>query len=156
MERERFDTLVRLLATTPSRRQAVGALLGAALAGRAAATGAKSCGPCRKRKRGRCRRKRPDGTPCGAFGRCRNGRCVEPFCLGKNTCTNQSTPTCQASGNDCFCFVTADTGEPFCGQAGNAVANCAVCAAIGAACINGTGPGCQGGLACSAPCPDPR
>ena len=40
MDRERFDALTRLLAATPSRRAALGALLGAGLAGTSGTVGA--------------------------------------------------------------------------------------------------------------------
>lgn len=79
-----FDRLVKALATSGVRRQAlrasVGGALAATLAGinQAAEAGKKkkkSCPPCKKRKQGKCKKKLPDGTACEG-GTCQDGKCV--------------------------------------------------------------------------------
>lgn len=73
----------------------------------------KSCPPCRKRKKGKCKGKLPDGAACPG-GTCQAGNCVSttspPIC----------TPSC--TGRDC--------GDDGCGQ------SCGACSG-GLACQNG-------------------
>jgi hypothetical protein len=82
MHHLRFDAAARLISTLRSRRALapiVGGLLGAAIGLEREPVGARRCPPCRKKKRGRCRGKKRDGTPCPG-GDCRNGRCQPPTC----------------------------------------------------------------------------
>jgi hypothetical protein len=97
MDDSRFDTLTRSLTTAGSRRRALTTVLGGALGLVAAASlddavaKKKPCPPCKKRKKGKCKAKLPDGTACSG-GACQGGSCVAtavvsppppPFCSGK-------------------------------------------------------------------------
>jgi hypothetical protein len=71
VDHHRFDTLTRALASGASRRVLLvrltpGVLMALPLLGNDDAA-AKPCPPCRKKKRGKCRKKRPDGTPWGRW-----------------------------------------------------------------------------------------
>src|SRR5687768_6311995 len=98
MDPSRFDALARSLTLAGSRRRALGGLLFGTLghvASRPDEVGAKKkkpCPPCKKRKKGKCKKKLPDGTPC-AGGACQDGRCVA-------VCTPPCTDgrVCQAGG----------------------------------------------------------
>jgi hypothetical protein len=76
-----FDALTRSLTSAGSRRRALtglvsgtlGLILAASVIDEAAAK--KKCPPCKKRKKGKCKKKQPDGTAC-AGGTCRGGSCV--------------------------------------------------------------------------------
>jgi hypothetical protein len=76
-----FDALTRSLTSAGSRRRALtglvsgtlGLILGASVIDEAAAK--KKCPPCKKRKDGKCKKKKPEGTAC-AGGTCRGGSCV--------------------------------------------------------------------------------
>jgi hypothetical protein len=77
---DRFDTLTRSLTTAGSRRRALAALggaLGTALSGSVVdgAAAKKKCPPCKKRKQGTCKKKKPNGSTCPG-GTCQGGRCV--------------------------------------------------------------------------------
>src|SRR5687767_13492606 len=79
MDGPRFDTLTRSLTTTGSRRRALGGLLLGSLGrlgSRAdeATAKKKPCPPCKKRKKGKCKKK-PDRTACNG-GTCQGGNCV--------------------------------------------------------------------------------
>jgi len=78
MHANRFDTLARSLTTAGSRRLLLGTvcagLLGAVIPDRTDAK-KKPCSPCKKRKHGKCKKKKPDGTVC-AGGTCQGGRCL--------------------------------------------------------------------------------
>jgi len=174
MDSTQFDRLAKIVGVATSRRGALTVLgglgLGSAGLAHSEETWAKSgkckpkCDPqcetckpgnCKKKngektcKPGKCKRQ-PNGTTCGTGGTCQGGSCVVPICTGKDICV---TPTnCQQSGTECFCFVTAGTGAPFCGQNSTA-GTCADCAATGATCVDITL--CGGTTRCSMPCPDP-
>jgi hypothetical protein len=80
MDATRFDALLRSLAVAPSRRglaRVVTALVfGGALGAAALEAAAKTCPPCRnKNKQGQCKKKEPDGTPCGKCKACDDGKC---------------------------------------------------------------------------------
>lgn len=107
MDAFRFDTLTRFLRTSGSRRHALGGLLGSLLGlgrSRREATAAKKkpCPPCKKRKKGKCKKKLPNGTPC-ANGTCQSGSCVaagggggssgQPPRLPNASCNVQETNT---------------------------------------------------------------
>jgi hypothetical protein len=103
MDGDQFDVLVRTFASRSRRRFIVG--LVSALSApvswslRAANTSAKGCGPCRRRnRRGKCRRKRPDGTSCAECRQCQGGRCVPvgpgTSCAPGKSCQNGVCEVC--------------------------------------------------------------
>jgi hypothetical protein len=77
----RVDQLARTLGATPTRRSVAGILAGLALGGGgphppgSADAGKRKCKPCQRKRRGKCRGKKPDGTPCGADRECCDGAC---------------------------------------------------------------------------------
>ena len=164
MDGVRFDALTRALTTFGSRRRALASAFGGALGIVLAASSVdeaaakKKCPPCKKRKQGKCKKKKPNGTPCTG-GSCQDGSCVAtvvpptppPFCAGKNTCTDADLALCNAAQN-CFCFVT-ETGGSFCGTL--SAPNCTGCTEAGGTCVNADGPQCVGGLRCAQPCATP-
>jgi hypothetical protein len=166
MRAHRFDALARTLTSAGSRRRAVtgllsstlGLVMGASLLEEAEGKKKKTCSPCKKRKRGKCKRKKPDGTTCPDFGTCQGGRCRVPFCSGKNYCPITATPPeCQASGAQCVCVVTS-TGAPFCALTTSLqqAADCGSCPLQSHTCLNVAGcPVAVGEVGCGTPCPDP-
>jgi hypothetical protein len=126
MDAFRFDAVARFVAGSSSRRSLLG--LGAALgASLTAEVEAKKCSPCRKKKRGKCRRRKPNGTPCeDGRGVCQRGSCAcgdGPPCPSKQVCVHGScfpqgtcpagTRTCVPTtgtlcGADCFCALSAE------------------------------------------------
>lgn len=76
-------------------------------------------------------------------------------CAGKNSC--QAEAYCHSASSEifCFCYLTAETGEPFCSQ-GSVIADCADCTE-GQTCVILVGGRC-GDLptACADPCPSPE
>ncbi len=124
MDPSHFDTLARSLYDGRSRRAALASLLGGslgllALVPHEEAEAKKSCPPCKKRKRGKCKKKLPNGTSCGG-GACQNGRCVAATCSdgiknGSETGVDcgGSCPRCAngqscASRNDCASALCLD------------------------------------------------
>src|SRR5215208_721024 len=91
LDSNRFDSLTRSLLSGGSRRT----LLGTAFAGvlgtlrgstiEAKKKKKKSCPPCKKRKQGKCKKNKPNGTVCRG-GSCRSGRCVADCPSGTTTC----------------------------------------------------------------------
>jgi hypothetical protein len=88
MDATRFDTLIRSLTDGSSRRAALGVGLGGVLAAlglgeseakkkrRRKKKCKRTCGPCQRCKKGKCRPK-PAGIPCGDGGEClANGSCA--------------------------------------------------------------------------------
>jgi hypothetical protein len=79
MKPGQFDALARSLTDRRSRRGALAAVVGGALgvAGLAKtdAKKKKPCPPCKKRKKGKCKKTLPDGTSCSG-GTCQGGRCL--------------------------------------------------------------------------------
>jgi hypothetical protein len=142
MHPSRFDSLTRTFAGRFSRRGLLVVAAGGAvgmvdLAESPGAAAARSCPPCRKKKNGRCRKKRPDGSPCGNGGRCRNGRCDHNVCT--LDCTGEPAPqACGPAGSSCQC-VNVVEGEDAC-----------VKSQQGDAC--GTETVCDPGLICGIPC----
>jgi hypothetical protein len=96
MDARLFDTLARAVTEARSRRGALAAVVGSALgvAGLAEtdAKKKKPCPPCKKRKKGKCKKKLPDGTGCRG-GTCQGGRCV-------------ASPGCGAGG-PCLVFLSS-------------------------------------------------
>jgi hypothetical protein len=109
MDGSRFDALTRVL-TAASRRSLLGAvgttalsaLLGLGPIHEAHAKCKKKCGPCRRCKKGKCKKKKPDGTPCGPCSRCEGGRC-QALCSSEH-CRNdvcQTQPSCSPPCTGC-------------------------------------------------------
>lgn len=98
-------------------------------------------GNARKRKRKRKNKRRKKGPP---------------FCAGKNHCETVGTCHRPTSEVQCFCFVTADGGEPFCSIGMLLTNDCATCAA-GQTCVDASGGRCGAfPFGCADPCPKPR
>jgi hypothetical protein len=129
MDAERFDILARSL-TIGSRRVALRTILSVALgttlrtsfAERAEAK-KKPCPPCKKRKKGKCKKKLPDGTAC-PDGSCQTGNCVAttvppPPCTvtgcpyfdvcQEGVCVNCLGTPCVNNGQCCTGFCAAFT-----------------------------------------------
>lgn len=81
MDVGQFDALTWTLTTSGSRRRVLGGLLPGSLGffgarvEQAAAKKKKPCPPCKKRKKGKCKAKLPDGTACENGGTCQSGSC---------------------------------------------------------------------------------
>jgi hypothetical protein len=105
MDARRFDAIARTLTIAGSRRRALTGLvsgtLGLALGATSIADVAarKKCPPCTKRKKGKCKKKLPDGTPCN-IGTCQNGECrCNPSCAPSHACGPDS---CGGSCGTCI------------------------------------------------------
>jgi hypothetical protein len=188
MDETRFDALTRSL-TSGTTRRGLGRLLGSLTLGGVLATWLspaetqakkknndndkkKSCPSCKKKKDGKCKANKPDGTACENGGQCQSGSCVPssgssdvapspppqtPYCAGKNTCApGGASAACQTAGKAaCYCYVRWDNGESYCSTVPNRyVTTCAgcggneVCVVLGGACV--------AGFACVTPCLNPR
>jgi len=139
MDGSTFDRLARSLRMAGSRRRALAGLLGSAVALLGAqaedAAAKKKCAPCKKRKQGTCKGKKPDGTAC-AGGSCKGGRCVaNPV---PPTPTPMPMPMPCRTDFDCVAseFCQTDTGV------------CAPCRGGGKSCI-AAGGGLNTRLCCS-------
>jgi hypothetical protein len=175
MDGSTFDMLIQSLTTARSRRRALRGLLAGALGllgsqTEQAAAKKKPCAPCKKRKKGKCKKKRPDGTACPG-GWCQGGRCVAaapppPSCQGQpdgTPCNGtgrcllgrcNSRPTCTTFRNTTGCTVaptpccgTCETEVPFSclpGAAGQSCYESADCSAglqcVGYVCMSTTCP----------------
>jgi len=120
MESDHFDALARTLTSVRSRRQALVAILGGALGMVLGATAIeeteakkkKPCPACKKRKKGKCKANKPDGTACPG-GTCQGGSCCVPESAAAtcaraacgtvrtNTCGQAVICSCPA-GQDCL------------------------------------------------------
>jgi hypothetical protein len=136
MDARRFDTLARSLTAAGSRRRALAALGGALSLVFSApavqdAAAKKKCPPCKKRKLGKCKGKKPDGTAC-ADGSCQGGRCVA------SPVPPTPSPTPCSTDKDCVEreFCQTDTGV------------CAPCRGGGQSCV-APGGGFNTRLCCS-------
>jgi hypothetical protein len=149
MDARHFDRLVKSL---HSRRAAfglaaIGALFGSPLDDEAQAKRRKKCGPCRRRRRGKCRPK-PDDTPCGDCSLCRNGRC-RVLCTGDACAINPDgfdcllpcDPPCDTCSfcdqfvGECGSFCPGFCINEFCRQPCDPPCGpCAVCSPTGAGC----------------------
>lgn len=119
MDPKRFDALARWISSTVPRR-AFGVIGAATLAdlvitrtwlggdGKRKHRNKKKCKPCRKLKHGKCKKRLPDRTPCGAGKSCLNGSCVpivcEPTCVLPETCVSGT----------CYCPETHACAERCC------------------------------------------
>ncbi len=127
MDSTRFDDLTTRLAASLSRRRGLsaatalglGALLSLDDAG--AKKRKKTCPPCKKRKKGKCKANQPDNTICNG-GVCVSGQCLpcpasqrlcNGICIASNRCCE--TSDCPLNGNgraqictDGTCHCVAD------------------------------------------------
>ncbi len=141
MDANRFDALLRTLSERSSRRGIVPALVSVGFGttlglGQSSRTGAKQCPPCRKKKQGKCKRRKPDGAPCAeSRGACQEGVCAcggGPVCPPRQACVAGSCfpqGACPAGtracipetgtpcGDDCFCALSAE-GNTVCIESG--------------------------------------
>jgi hypothetical protein len=136
-----FDTLTRTLTVAASRRQTLGSLLGGALGllgSRAEEAAAKKkCPPCKKRKQGKCKGKKPDGTACSG-GSCQSGRCVPTLsCSSGYTPCGQQCVDLRDNTQHCgACFTVCSPGKVCCsGTCANLLDDDNHCAACGRRCL---------------------
>jgi hypothetical protein len=113
----RFDRLVKSLHTrraTLSLATSIGVLLGP---GQHGATEArrkkKKCGPCRRRKKGKCKPK-PNNTPCGPCRACAGGRC-QALCPADD---------CAGDGEDAVCLFACDPPCDTCSRCDRLLGQC--------------------------------
>jgi len=160
VEDTRFDDVVKKLGILTSRRLSLGAMLAGVLGlrglaevnvrkgagknpfqvdgrrgktyGLAANAKKKSCPPCKKRKKGKCKAKLPDRTPCPG-GSCLSGNCVAaapPECVTAATCpTPSASQECQqATCDNGKCgFGPKPAGTVCHGGPGSCIAGSCVC-----------------------------
>jgi hypothetical protein len=108
VDANRFDHLTLVLGEGSSRRR-VGLLLAAVGLGASLPVGSetdarkKRCPPCRFKKNGKCKGKKPDGTACGDGFSCLDGRCTclpaERECPGEFCCPEGQV--CDVSRTQC-------------------------------------------------------
>jgi hypothetical protein len=124
MDPARFDRLVRAVAATPTRRRVSQVLAGLVASGviesarRDEVTAKKRCKPCRRRKKGTCKGKKPNDTSCNGEGKCFAGTCIpRPTCVGNAGNCSQAVQCCSGfcDGIECFaggagteCYETSD------------------------------------------------
>jgi hypothetical protein len=95
---------VRTLGETTGRRAVVGLLRGLAIRFAAlpfvfpAAARKHKCKPCQRKKRGKCRGRKPDGTPCGRDRECCDGACKSRCAV--NELRDPVTCDCCARGGE--------------------------------------------------------
>jgi hypothetical protein len=139
MDDSRFDSVLRALTASPSRRavlRALGALaLGGGIVTSFEEAQARKCGECKKKKDGRCRKVK-DGTYC-SVGTCTNGRCGcatidDCYVNGGNGSDGQ---VCQ----DGKCVCTAQ-GTSRCKDFDGICGECCTTCAGGRICFNADGP----------------
>jgi hypothetical protein len=153
MDARRFDTLARIVSTAGSRRRVVESALGGVLALRGLAEpdeaeAKKKCPPCKKRKNGKCKKRKPDGTGCPG-GTCQGGSCVAGN--GGNGCPDRQ----KLCGTACIlagqCCTDSDcpTGTTCCDQlCTDTMTDPRHCGGCTTACL--AGKTCGGGLCCTA------
>jgi hypothetical protein len=154
LDANRFDTLARSLTAAGSRRRALVALsgvlgltLGASVIEEAAAK--KPCPPCKKRKKGKCKKKLPEGTACSG-GTCQNGTCVAaaspaPTCTDGVKNGSETDVDCGGSCGPCAneqrCLTFTDCQSGVCAPNGT----CQSCTDLAGECPAGCSCG-DGGI----------
>jgi hypothetical protein len=134
MNAEQFDRMARLLFAVVTRRTLTQLLAGLGVSATLApirtddAVAKKKCDPCRTKKQGKCKRKKPNGTPCPG-GQCFNGVCNRDCCGagcatrcgGNEVCADPVNRRCAPICDDacfarpgCGCASTFDTGIDYC------------------------------------------
>jgi hypothetical protein len=119
MDAARFDAFSRSLTALGSRRSALATALAGGLGTltivSTEAKKKKKCSPCKKRKKGKCKKNKPDGTVC-EDGTCQGGRCVaSPGCGAGGPCLVFLSSTLHLgnlgglSGGDTICQGLATT-----------------------------------------------
>jgi hypothetical protein len=171
MDAKHFDALLRAL-TNRSSRRGIGLTLASFGLGATFGVGpiseveAKKCPPCRKKKRGKCKRRKPTGTPCEeGRGICDRGSCscgdgptcppqqvcVAGHCFPQGTCpegTRACVPeTGTACGDDCFCALSAE-GNTVCIESGGLCIQFSNCETAAACSTCQTTADCTPGEAC--------
>jgi hypothetical protein len=127
MDGARFDTLTRTLTARRSRRRTVvsafsGALSIVFVSSPIDGAGAKKkCPPCKTRKKGKCKGKKPDGTGCGNGRICQRGSCVAvgPTCFdtirnGDETDIDCGGGSCPRCVNGQSCLTRNDCASAYC------------------------------------------
>ena len=110
MDGPHFDALTRSLTAAQSRRGALRALLGGPLGllggatvlakrGNGGGNRKKDCPPCKKKKDGKCKANKPDGTVCENGGTCQSGSCLSGSGSGGSGSGGSSSPSVCPSGN---------------------------------------------------------
>jgi hypothetical protein len=140
MDANRFDALSRSLTDARSRRAALASLLGGTfgVVGLTVTTAKKKCPPCKKRKDGKCKKKKPDGSTC-AGGTCHGGHCVTASPPPAPTCNDgikngsETDIDCGGSCARCArgqgCATPNDCASAFCGSG-----TCQTCTTAWASC----------------------
>jgi hypothetical protein len=147
MDSARFDSFTRSLTIAGSRRRILTITLSSALglvfeaSSVHEAVAKKKCPPCKKRKHGKCKKNKPDGTPC-IGGTCRNGQCCIPTCATTNACGSDG---CGGSCGTCSGNRVCINGTCFCPPERSCAGG--VCCPTGQVCAGGV---CQGAGTCQA------
>jgi hypothetical protein len=113
MDALHFDILTRHLSAGLTRRRSLSHLVSLGLLGlvvpEATEARKKPCPPCKKRKKGKCKKKKPDGTVCPG-GTCQSGSCVAATstpppggCPGRRVCGSTCCPEGQVCGSNGAC-----------------------------------------------------
>jgi hypothetical protein len=138
------------MTTAGSRRRAIGVLSASTLGLLAtrteeAAAKKKPCPPCKKRKDGKCKKKKPDGTLC-AGGTCQGGKCIaagsSPTCSDGITNGTESDVDCGGSCSRCTNGKTC-VGRDDCIGALCINNVCTSCSAIGNECFSDAHGDCE-------------
>lgn len=171
MDGSAFDDLTKTLTEPRSRRDAHRLVSGLAVGGLLALVGVaegtarkkkKPCPPCKKRKKGKCKVRLPEGTSCidtaGQDGTCQEGRCVpSPTCSDGMKNGNESDVDCGGSCGRCPNSKRC-TGANDCASAYCASGTCEFCPTHNAACGTAGATTCscqQRGLTTELYCIDP-
>jgi hypothetical protein len=133
MDAERFDRIARLLVAAITRRTLTRAAAGLGIGAAGSllsrdVIARKRCGPCRTKKKGKCRGAKPNGTACPG-GQCFNGQCnanccgagCATRCAAAEVCADPADQRCAPICDDaceartgCGCAAAFDTGIDFC------------------------------------------
>jgi hypothetical protein len=153
MESTKFDAVVRSLRDVRSRRGMLSGLASGLVTFVPLALSSDDVSAKHKRHKKKSTQTVPDCPTCPTCPTLPEPPSA-PFCAGKNDCAQTGNITCQASGEECFCFIRQDNASAFCGSAStSAVNDCSACAA-GEVCVIFGGK-CVAGFGCSRPCPNP-